>query len=126
MSKRTGSVERRRPLERATRIILLNDYYGALLTRRQREILAMHYESDLSLGEIGQLLGISRQAVHDLLSRAEEALEGYEKLLGLAERDAAGRRLVGSLAHVVARLEVEHPLRARLDRLIEQLKARFY
>ncbi len=123
--KKRARTETARPLERVNRIILLGDYYGQLLTERQREILSLHYESDLSLGEIGELLGVSRQAVHDLLSRAEESLEDYESRLGLAARDTAAKRLVAALARAVAALEPGHPLKPRMDRLIRRLKARF-
>lgn len=84
----------------------------------------MHYEDDLSLGEISELLGVSRQAVHDLLGRSEEALEEYERRLALVDRDASARRIVGSLARAIGALEPNHPLKPRLDRLIKRLKAR--
>lgn len=53
----------------ATELILLYDYYGDLLTQRQKECFELRYNQDLSLGEIGQELGISRQGVFDNLSR---------------------------------------------------------
>ena len=49
--------------------ILLFDYYGDLLTERQKICFDMHYNQDLSLSEIAQELSISRQAVHDTLTR---------------------------------------------------------
>lgn len=112
-------------LEQANRVILLVDYYGQLLTERQRDILSLHYEDDLSLGEIGERLGVSRQAVHDLLSRAEEALEDYEARLGVVARDGEARRLVAGLARTVAALEPGNPQKPRLERLIKRLEARF-
>ena len=72
--------------EERARISLLNDFYGPLLTERQREIVALYYDQDLSLGEIAGQLGVSRQAVHDLLRRGARALDGYERRLGLAVR----------------------------------------
>lgn len=64
----------------------LFDLYGALLTKKQRECLALRIAYDFSLAEIGENLGISRQAVHDSISRAEELLFEYEKKLGLWRR----------------------------------------
>ena len=58
----------------STELILLYDYYGALLTKRQRECFELRYDQDLSLGEIGEELGISRQGVFDNLSRTEALL----------------------------------------------------
>ena len=59
----------------ATELILLYDYYGSLLTPRQRECFELRYNQDLSLGEIGEELGISRQGVYDNLSRTEALLK---------------------------------------------------
>lgn len=63
------------------------DYYGALLSRQQHEALMLYVEDDLSLSEIGDLLKISRQGVHDLIRRATRRLSSYEDRLGLVLRD---------------------------------------
>jgi len=73
-------------LERLMRIGMLYDFYGALLTDKQRTYLEMHYLNDLSLSEIADETGVSRQAVHDILRRAENLLEDYERDLKLVER----------------------------------------
>ena len=65
---------------------LLYDFYGDMLTKRQQEIYEDYYLNDLSLGEIGEELGISRPAVHDNLKRSEKALFNYENKLRLVER----------------------------------------
>ncbi len=78
----------------AMEMVLLYDYYGNLLTDRQKECLEMRYNQDLSLGEIGQILGISRQGVHDNLSRAESLLRNMEEKTGCVRRDLACRRAV--------------------------------
>ena len=75
-------------------LILLYDYYGALLTSRQRECFEMRYHQDLSLSEIGEELGISRQGVHDNLSRTEALLRNMEEKTGCVRRDLACRRAV--------------------------------
>ena len=76
----------------ATERILLYDYYGDLLTDRQRECFELRYNQDLSLGEIGQELGISRQGVFDNLSRTEALLENMERKTGCVRRDLACRK----------------------------------
>ncbi len=63
---------------------LLLDFYGQLLTERSLEVATLHYNEDMSLSEIAELLGVSRQAVHDALRRAAETLSGYEDKLHLA------------------------------------------
>ena len=71
----------------ALEIVLLYDYYGDLLTQRQKECFEMRYYQDLSLGEIGEELGISRQGVHDNLSRTEALLRNMEQKTGCVRRD---------------------------------------
>ena len=65
---------------------LLYDFYGALLTEKQRQVMALYHEENLSLSEIAQEFGISRQAVHDTLKKAEQALEDYENKLNLIHK----------------------------------------
>ena len=75
-----------------TELILLYDYYGELLTDRQRECFELRYYQDLSLGEIGQELGISRQGVYDNLSRTEALLKKMEEKTGCVRRDRDCRK----------------------------------
>ena len=58
----------------ALQMSLLLDYYGELLSQKQRTCFDLYYNQDLSLSEIAAELGVSRQGVHELLSRAESAL----------------------------------------------------
>ena len=69
-----------------TEASLLYDFYGELLSERQKEVLTLRYEDDLSLAEIAEELGISRQGVHDALKNGEKALQKYEEKLGLVKR----------------------------------------
>lgn len=68
-------------------ISVLRGYYGALLTQRQNDMLVMHYDEDLSFGEIANIVGISRQAVLDGINKGEKHLCEYEDALGLAKKD---------------------------------------
>ena len=83
------------------RVATLREAYGALLTERQRELLAWYYDLDLSLGEIAQQVGVSRQAVHDLLRRALRGLESYERRLQWAQRAAARQTAVAELLRAI-------------------------
>ena len=65
---------------------LLYDFYGQLLSKRQQEVMALYHEENLSLSEIAEEFGISRQAVHDTLKKAEQSLADYEAKLGLMKR----------------------------------------
>jgi len=77
-------------LERLYDLAQLYDLYGALLTGKQRECLHLHIAEDFSLAEIGETLGITRQAAHESIRRAEHALAEMEERLGLRARRAAG------------------------------------
>ena len=65
---------------------MLLDFYGELLTPRQRSCFSMHYNEDLSLAEIAEILDISRQGVRDLIVRAEATLMETEEKTGLIKR----------------------------------------
>ena len=62
--------------------VRLFDAYGALLTERQRKIAELYYNYDLSLGEIAEENGVSRQSVSDCLGKVDRRLKEYEKKLG--------------------------------------------
>lgn len=67
-------------------IVLLTDFYGDMLTENQRKFLEYYYGDDLSLSEIAENEGITRQGVRDAVKRAETQLFDMEKKLGLAAR----------------------------------------
>ncbi len=69
-----------------TRQSLLYDFYGALLSERQKQVMGLYHEENLSLAEIADEFGISRQGVHDALQKAEKSLEVYEAKLGLVKK----------------------------------------
>lgn len=87
---------------------LLYDFYGQLLSKRQQEVMALYHEENLSLSEIAEEFGISRQAVHDTLKKAEQALNEYEAKLGLMARLMKSKEAVADID-------------ARIDRLISEL-----
>jgi len=65
---------------------LLMDFYGELLTDRQKDIMDLYYNDNLSLSEIAEGLEISKQGVQDNIKRAEKSLYEVEEKLGLLER----------------------------------------
>ena len=73
-------------LNRKIDLAFLSAFYGGMLTEKQRRILSLYCEEDLSLGEIAEEVGISRQAAHESLTRASEKLSEMESALGVAER----------------------------------------
>ena len=88
-------------LERA----LLFDTYGSMLTEKQQECFDMRYNQDLSLGEIGEILGVSRQGVNDNLNRTEALLRRMEENIGCVKRDMQIRSTARTILEAAAVLD---------------------
>ena len=73
-------------------VTVLLDFYGEMLTEKQRSFLEYYYDDDLSLSEIAENEGITRQGVRDAIKRAEAQLFHMEEKLGLAARFGDSRR----------------------------------
>ena len=86
-----------KPLEMS----LLFDFYGETLTEKQRELFDLYYNEDLSLAEIAEHAGITRQGVRDSIKRAEHALREMEEKLGLVARYGGTERCAEELMHEV-------------------------
>ena len=77
--------------EKNLQLSFLMDAYAGLLSDRQQRVLDLYYNQDLSLGEIADDVGISRQGVRDSIKKAERELYFFEEHLGLVARDSAVR-----------------------------------
>jgi len=86
-------------MERIFEQALLYDFYGELLTEHQQNIYEDAVFNDMSLSEIAQEQGISRQGVHDLIKRCDKILQEYESKLHLVERFEKAK---GKIAQIVA------------------------
>ncbi|HIV00459.1 MAG TPA: helix-turn-helix domain-containing protein [Candidatus Stercoripulliclostridium merdipullorum] len=75
--------------EKDIRIGILNDYYGSMLTDYQREMVRLYYDRDLSLAEIAEQYGVSRQAVREVLVRSRQKLLEWEDRLHLLAKLAS-------------------------------------
>lgn len=104
---------------------LLYDYYGELLTEKQRQLFDLYYDQDYSLSEIAAAAGISRQGVHDTLARAEELLEGYERTLGCIARDARLQKqleVIAQNAQALARIPAAAPQAGAILCAVQEIK----
>ena len=75
-------------------ISILAKYYGSLLTEKQQKIIDMYVDNNLSLSEVGEELNISRQAVKDMLDKAEKLLNKYEEKLHFISKDDKIREII--------------------------------
>ena len=92
-------------LQARGRLLALFERYGPLLTEHQRDVVDLYLRRDWSLAEIAAHHGTSRAAVHDIVRRSTQALDGYEKRLGLLAESARRRREVEDLKRRITRLE---------------------
>lgn len=84
---------------------MLFDFYGELLTDKQREYFDLHYNEDLSLAEIAEQSGISRQGVWDIIRRAEAAMTEIEEKTGLIKRFNERAAVLSELDEKLSELE---------------------
>ena len=89
----------------ALEMTLLFDYYGGMLTDKQRDCFDMRHNQDLSLGEIAEELGVSRQAVCDNLTRTEALLRRMEENIGCVKRDMLKRRAIQEILEAATVLD---------------------
>lgn len=108
---------------------LLYDFYGGLLTDKQREVMELYHEENYSIVEIAGELGVSKQAVHDNLKKTERILSDYEDKLGLVSKFVARsnalrtvRADVESMKVMLAENEEMKDLSARIDEIETLLK----
>lgn len=108
---------------------LLYDFYGGLLTDKQREVMELYHEENYSIVEIAGELGVSKQAVHDNLKKTERILSDYEDKLGLVSKFVARSNVlrtvradVESLKVMLAENEGMKDLSARIDEIETLLK----
>jgi len=104
--------------------------YGKLLTEKQRDLVDFYYNEDLSLGEIAENLGISRQGVRDGLIHAEEALRAYEEALGVMRKMAEVRMACEEICRCAQEINAlnktnyfDTRIKTNMDRIIELSEA---
>lgn len=99
--------------------VMLLDCYGDLLTQHQRNVMELYYCEDLSLAEIGQPLGITRQAVRAMIKRTEAILLNYEEKLRFAEKLAMLRECFDSISQTAEKIP-DQELRRNINEQTEK------
>lgn len=102
---------------------MLLDFYGELLTPRQRECYELHYNEDLSLSEIAETCGISRQGAWDNIRRASETLEKIEAKTGLVHRHAEMTERLTRLQRTLTRMAASAGNKESLEYLLQEAQA---
>ena len=115
--------------EKNLNISLLLDFYGDILSERQKEALDLYYNDDLSLAEIAENYNISRQGVRSILKKGENILIEMEEKLHLAERFSSvqekSTQIASELEKIIMSIDNEG-ISSRLASLIEKIKELFY
>jgi predicted DNA-binding protein YlxM (UPF0122 family) len=109
--------------EKDLKIGFLMDFYGEVLSERKRTVLDYYYNDDLSLAEIAEEIGISRQGVRELIKKAEEELRFYEDKLGLAVRFRNTQASAERLLELLESTEASGEIRRAAQELAEAVRA---
>ncbi|GAA0122119.1 MAG: putative DNA-binding protein [Clostridium argentinense] len=94
-------------MEKRLELSLLLDFYGPLLTEKQRDIMGLYFNDDLSLKEISEITNTSRQAIHDLIKRCNSLLLEYEKKLHLLEKSLEIQNSKQRIIKKISNLNIE-------------------
>ena len=109
-------------IDEYTKQSLLFDYYGGLLTKRQQELMNLYHEENLSLSEVAEELGISRQGVYDTVRNAEIALTGYEKKLKLVKLFEETEAAIKKIDSTIEELIIENTNNEQLKQKLSDIK----
>ena len=108
-------------IERVEYVSMLYDVYGSLLSDSQNEIMALYHEDNLSLSEIAEELGQTRQAVHYNLRKAEKALKSYEEKLGLVASYKENRLLAQKLFSIIDSAGIAEGYAENIKKIVEKI-----
>ena len=108
-------------IERVEYVSMLYDFYGSLLSDSQNEIMALYHEDNLSLSEIAEELGQTRQAVHYNLRKAEKALKSYEEKLGLVASYKENRLLAQKLFSIIDSAGIAENYAEKIKKIVEKI-----
>ena len=105
-------------IERVEYASMLYDFYGSLLSESQSEVMALYHEDNLSLSEIAEELGQTRQAVHYTLRKAEKALGSYEEKLGLVASYKKNQQLAEEAYRIIESAGVAESYADKLRKIL--------
>lgn len=109
-------------IEKIVEMGMLIDFYGELLTQKQKDAVNLYYGENYSLGEISEILDISRQAIYDTLKRAEKILKSYEEKLGLIDRFNLRRDGLYEIEKGLEDLKINIEANSKKEQLIKEIE----
>lgn len=107
--------------EKNLKIACLLDFYGEILSERKQTVLSMYYNDDMSLAEIADEVGISRQGVRELIKKAEEELTFFEEKLGLSRTFLEAQEHLSRIVKLAEEQSLPPSLRDEVQAVIELL-----
>lgn len=108
------------------KISLLLDFYGEILTERRRQVTSLYYDDDLSLSEVAEITGISRQGVRDAVNKSVAELYSLEDKLGLAARFEELKEEINSISSELSEVSEacsSLPVSRKIKRIADRLSA---
>lgn len=103
----------------------LFDFYGELLTQKQKQILGYYYDEDYSLAEIAEVMSVTRQGIFDVIKRSKAMMEVYEEKLGLIDKFLKSQILLDEIQKDLLSLadsEADEKQKSELMMVVEKLK----
>ena len=108
-------------MEKNVRISMLCEFYGKLLTKNQLEVLEDYYNNDLSLAEIAENKGITRQAVRDNIKKGENKLFEFEEKLGFMKRTLSQEEKIESVLSQLTKIQTKFSDK-QIEKILENIK----
>ena len=104
------------------KLSVLFDYYHPILTEKQADVCDMYFNQNLSLSEISEIAGITRQGVRDSLKKSEKILLEHEEKLGIYEKDLKVADLIEKIDCLLDKAAMETELKSGIKKITEQIK----
>ena len=109
-------------LDDVLKLSLLFDFYGALLTSRQEEIMRLYHEENFNIVEISSELGITKQGVHDALKKGEKLLYSYEEKLSLIDKFLYTEEKIKEIEKIVDSLDIDSKKKEDIKNIISSIE----
>ncbi len=104
------------------KLSVLFDYYGSILTEKQADVCDMYYNQNLSLGEISEIMGITRQGVRDSLKKSEKILMLHEEKLGIYKKDLAVAVLIDKIDNLLDESDIDSDSMDSIKKITNEIK----